>query len=85
MAPSANLDFVKPLAYSLLNVVSASGIVFANKAVFQHFDYKCARKHSLANDICPCIMTACRNSHSTDPLIFMFHLYPSLNDRVYQG
>lgn len=42
MAPPASLHFVKPLAYSLLNVVSASGIVFANKAVFQHFDYKCA-------------------------------------------
>lgn len=41
MAPPASLHFVKPLAYSLLNVVSASGIVFANKAVFQHFDYKC--------------------------------------------
>lgn len=42
MAPPASLHFVKPLAYSLLNVVSASGIVFANKSVFQHFDYKCA-------------------------------------------
>lgn len=83
MAPSANLDFVKPLAYSLLNVVSASGIVFANKAVFQHFDYKCARKHSLANHICLCIMRARSTSNSTDPLIAMFHPYPSLSERVY--
>ena len=73
MAPSgqggqAQLHFIKPLAYSLLNLVStlvplphsrvawikpaappscpvtaqvsASGIVFANKSVFQHYDYK---------------------------------------------
>ena len=64
----AQLHFIKPLAYSLLNLVwswfpldgctvcqatsaayqsarlaaqvSASGIVFANKSVFQHYDYK---------------------------------------------
>ena len=36
----AQLQFVKPLAYSLLNLVSASGIVFANKSVFQHYDFR---------------------------------------------
>ena len=33
-------DFYKPIAYGLLNVVSASGIVFANKAVMTTFGFK---------------------------------------------
>lgn len=32
-------DFYKPVAYGLLNIVSASGIVFANKAVMTTFGF----------------------------------------------
>jgi len=32
--------WVKPLAYAALNIASASGIVFANKMVFDHFGFK---------------------------------------------
>lgn len=32
--------WVKPVAYGLLNIMSASGIVFANKAVFATFGFK---------------------------------------------
>ena len=45
-------DFYKPIAYGLLNVVSASGIVFANKAVMTtfgfHFIYALTLIHTLA-------------------------------------
>lgn len=33
-------EIVKPLAYGLMNIFSASGIVFANKLVFQTFGFK---------------------------------------------
>ena len=33
-------EIVKPAAYGLMNIVSASGIVFANKFVFQTFGFK---------------------------------------------
>eukprot|EP00210_Caulerpa_lentillifera_P005680 g5432.t1 len=33
-------EVVKPISYGLMNIVSASGIVFANKLVFQTFGFK---------------------------------------------
>lgn len=33
-------EVVKPLTYGLMNVISASGIVFANKFVFQNYGFK---------------------------------------------
>jgi solute carrier family 35 protein E3 len=36
----AQAAWVKPLAYAALNIASASGIVFANKMVFQNFGFR---------------------------------------------
>lgn len=33
-------EVLKPLSYGLMNIISASGIVFANKLVFQNFGFK---------------------------------------------
>jgi solute carrier family 35, member E3 len=39
-SPSSQAAWVKPLAYAALNIASASGIVFANKMVFENFGFK---------------------------------------------
>ena len=58
-----NAEYVKPVLYALLNVASASGIVFANKAVLTtcgfHFIYTLTFIHTLTTLVGMRVFCAC--------------------------
>ena len=63
MASMSSMDKLKPVLYGLLNVASASGIVFANKAVLTTFGFHFIYALTLVRPAC-CVShhTACLHS-----------------------